>query len=112
MTHSQDSSSESAAALETAALLAAATQWARHDPDPATAADLNRLAERAAQDPDAAAELADSFDGNLQFGTAGLRAVMGPGPNRMNRTVVRRAAAGVAAHLLELAKGSLNAPDT
>lgn len=112
VTHSQDSSSESAAALETAALLAAATQWARHDPDPATAADLNRLAERAAQDPDAAAELADSFDGNLQFGTAGLRAVMGPGPNRMNRTVVRRAAAGVAAHLLELAKGSLNAPDT
>jgi len=111
VTHSQDSSSESAAALETAALLAAAAQWARHDPDPATAAGLNRLAERAAQDPDAAAELADSFDGNLQFGTAGLRAVMGPGPNRMNRTVVRRAAAGVAAHLLELAKGSLNAHD-
>ncbi|EMY33681.1 phosphomannomutase, partial [Arthrobacter crystallopoietes BAB-32] len=33
-------------------------------------------------------------------GTAGLRAALGPGPNRMNRVVVRRAAAGVARYLV------------
>ncbi|MCC9067050.1 phospho-sugar mutase [Arthrobacter cryoconiti] len=81
----------------------AATQWAQNDPDPATAAQLQDLLRLSATDSAAAAELADSFAGNLQFGTAGLRAAMGPGPNRMNRTVVRRAAAGVAAHLLRLA---------
>ena len=46
-------------------------------------------------------ELADSFSGTLQFGTAGLRAALGPGPNRMNRVVVRRAAAGFAAFLTD-----------
>nr|WP_256939449.1 phospho-sugar mutase [Arthrobacter sp. BF1] len=80
---------------------AAAGQWAAHDPDPATAAQLLDLIAAAPADP---AELADSFAGNLAFGTAGLRAAMGPGPNRMNKVVVRRAAAGVAAHLLALAK--------
>ncbi|MFQ4149641.1 phospho-sugar mutase [Arthrobacter sp. LAPM80] len=105
MNHSSDATSESNAALESAALAEAALQWADHDPNPATATQLRGLAERAASGADAAAELADSFDGNLQFGTAGLRAAMGPGPNRMNRTVVRRAAAGVAAHLLDLAAG-------
>ncbi|WP_218711804.1 phospho-sugar mutase [Arthrobacter sp. BF1] len=84
-----------------AALQAAAGQWAAHDPDPATAAQLLDLIAAAPADP---AELADSFAGNLAFGTAGLRAAMGPGPNRMNKVVVRRAAAGVAAHLLALAK--------
>lgn len=102
MRHLNEFRSESNAALEAAALKTAATQWATHDPDPATAAQLQALI--ASTDPSDAAELADSFAGDLQFGTAGLRAAMGPGPNRMNKVVIRRAAAGVAAHLLALAQ--------
>ncbi|MGO4384973.1 phospho-sugar mutase [Specibacter sp. RAF43] len=85
------------------AVLRTAAAWAANDPDAATATALRALVESAATEVPAAAELADCFAGGLQFGTAGLRAVMGPGPNRMNRVVVRRAAAGVAAHLLHLA---------
>ncbi|MDD0857202.1 hypothetical protein NHF46_04175 [Arthrobacter alpinus] len=108
MRHVNENQSESASALEIAALQAAAGQWAAHDPDPATAAQLLELIAAAPADP---TELADSFAGNLAFGTAGLRAAMGPGPNRMNKVVVRRAAAGVAAHLLALAKEAVEPED-
>ncbi|MEO6571182.1 MAG: phospho-sugar mutase [Ilumatobacteraceae bacterium] len=46
-------------------------------------------------------ELAERFDGRLQFGTAGLRAAVGAGPQRMNRLVVQQAAAGLAQYLLD-----------
>ena len=39
--------------------------------------------------------LAERFAGRLMFGTAGLRAAVGAGPLRMNRLVVRQAAAGL-----------------
>ena len=48
---------------------------------------------------------ADAFAGTLQFGTAGLRGKLGPGPNRMNRVVVSRAAAGLAQYLLDQGQG-------
>ncbi len=81
-------------------LISAARVWARQDPDPVTAASLDELADQAAEGiPAARQQLEDSFNGTLQFGTAGLRAALGPGPNRMNRVVVRRAAAGFAAFL-------------
>ncbi|WP_449341879.1 phospho-sugar mutase, partial [Streptomyces aurantiogriseus] len=51
-------------------------------------------------------ELAARFSGTLQFGTAGLRGELGAGPMRMNRAVVIRAAAGLAAYLK--AKGEQN----
>ena len=50
---------------------------------------------------ESAGQLADRFAGRLQFGTAGLRAAVGAGPMRMNRLVVRQAAAGLGAWLLD-----------
>ncbi len=77
-----------------------AGQWADEDPDPATAAELReRIRAAEAGDREAASELADAFAGTLQFGTAGLRGKLGPGPQRMNRVVVSRAAAGLAQYL-------------
>ena len=88
-------------------LLDTARAWLVEDPDPATAAELSALVARVeAGDSDAEAELADAFDGTLQFGTAGLRGRLGPGSNRMNRIVVARAAAGLAAYLVAHGGGS------
>ena len=44
-------------------------------------------------------ELKDRFGSDLQFGTAGMRGIMGAGSNRLNRYTVRRAAQGMASWL-------------
>lgn len=76
--------------------------WIDDDPDPTTAAELVALlAQAQAGNAEADDELADRFSGTLEFGTAGLRGAMGGGPNRMNRAVVIRAAAGLTAWLKE-----------
>ncbi|MFB8269321.1 MULTISPECIES: phospho-sugar mutase [unclassified Streptomyces] len=75
-------------------LLARAEAWLAEDPDPETREELAKLIESA----DTKA-LTERFAGTLQFGTAGLRGELGAGPMRMNRSVVIRAAAGLAAYL-------------
>lgn len=68
--------------------------WIADDPDQKTAAELQTLL-----DADDEATLKKYFNGFLQFGTAGLRGPIGPGPSCMNRAVVGRAAAGIAAYM-------------
>lgn len=80
--------------------LAAAERWRAADPDPETRTELERLI--AAGDGAALCEL---FASPVRFGTAGLRALVGPGASRMNRAVIRRTTAGVARYLLRRAQG-------
>ncbi|QKW29109.1 phospho-sugar mutase [Streptomyces seoulensis] len=86
-------------------LIAQAKAWLAEDPDPDTRAELAELIEA-----NATKELAARFAGTLQFGTAGLRGELGAGPLRMNRSVVIRAAAGLAAYLKK--QGVLHGDDT
>ena len=79
-----------------AQLLAEVQAWIADDPDPKTAAELTRLV----ADGDEAT-LNKYFAGFLQFGTAGLRGPIGPGPSCMNRAVVGRTAAGLVAYMKE-----------
>jgi len=68
--------------------------WIADDPDPKTAAELSGLLEAGDEET-----LKKYFNGFLQFGTAGLRGPIGPGPSCMNRAVVGRAAAGIASYM-------------
>ncbi|WP_187697861.1 phospho-sugar mutase [Cellulomonas telluris] len=108
--------------------------WVADDPDPETAQELTDLLRTAREHPvdswppredepvapeehqarEASArareDLAERFSGLLQFGTAGLRGELAGGPHRMNRAVVIRAAAGLAAHLLGELEGDARPP--
>jgi phosphomannomutase len=79
----------------TLTLIERARQWAETDPDPATRLQAEALI--AAGDP---RQLEEHFGGLLEFGTAGLRAKVGPGSLRMNAAVVRQATWAVAQDLL------------
>ena len=77
-----------------AELRAEVNAWIADDPDPKTAAELTALLESGDEQT-----LEKYFSGFLQFGTAGLRGPVGPGPYCMNRAVVGRTAAGISAYM-------------
>ena len=78
-----------------------ARDWMQHDPDPQTRAATADMLAR--EDHEA---LRDHFGSRLQFGTAGLRASLGPGPNRMNRALVRQVTLGLADYLTTRISGA------
>ena len=71
-----------------------ARAWIAKDPDPETRAELETLVAR-----NDVAALRERFAGRLEFGTAGLRGLLGAGPMRMNRLTVSHATAGLCAWL-------------
>ncbi|KAF6767238.1 Alpha-D-phosphohexomutase, C-terminal [Kalmanozyma brasiliensis GHG001] len=77
-------------------LLTQAKAWLEKDPDPTTKDQLAKLI-----DSNNIKELQSSFRGRLEFGTAGLRGVMGVGPSKMNLLTVLETTAGLAEHLLK-----------
>jgi len=80
-------------------LLTTARAWLAAEPDADMRDELGAVIIAAERGDDA--DLVERFGGRLQFGTAGLRAAVAAGPMRMNRLVVRQAAAGLGQWLLE-----------
>jgi len=83
-------------------LIAFAKAWAAADTEAHHVADtMERIGLAEKGKP---ADLIETFGQWLNFGTAGLRGVFGPGPNRMNRRMVRLTTAGLADYLLTTAE--------
>lgn len=76
-------------------ILAKAQSWLVEDFDESTRKEVARLI---AEDPD---EVVESFYRDLEFGTGGLRGIMGVGSNRMNKYTVGMATQGLANYLLK-----------
>ncbi len=54
-------------------------------------------------------EINDAFYRDLEFGTAGIRGILGPGSNRLNKQIVKKATVGFALYLLETYKNAKEA---
>ena len=80
-------------------IMAVAQTWLTDEFDAETQAQVRRMME--AEDK---TELIDSFYRTLEFGTGGLRGIMGPGTNRMNKYIVAQATQGYANYLNKVAR--------
>ena len=76
-------------------LIAVAQNWASHDPDLKTKKQVEELIAN-----NNIEKLSELFAGDLEFGTAGLRAEIDAGQSRMNRAVVIRATFGLCQYLI------------
>lgn len=70
--------------------------WIEDDPDPRTREQLQGWLDSNLID-----EIKPCFQGFLEFGTAGLRGPLGPGPSRMNRAVVSKTAYGISQFMVK-----------
>lgn len=82
-------------------VIATAQTWLDGNYDEDTKAAVRKMLE--AEDK---TELIDSFYRTLEFGTGGLRGIMGPGTNRMNKYIVAQATQGYANYLLKTQKAN------
>lgn len=83
-------------------LIAEVKSWIAEDPDPKTRSQLQEWLDQGKSD-----EIAGCFQGFLEFGTAGLRGALGPGPSRMNRAVVSKTAYGLGSFMKKRGLGSI-----
>ena len=72
-----------------------AMAWTEEPFDEITRAEVKQLIASGGE------ELVESFYTDLEFGTGGLRGLMGPGTNRMNRYTVAQATQGLAQYILK-----------
>ena len=75
--------------------------WLARDPDADSRAELQALIDAGNH-----SELEHRFASRLEFGTAGLRGVVGAGPAMMNRLVIRETSAGLGDYLLREVAGA------
>ena len=75
-------------------------QWLNGNYDRKTKAEIQSLL-----DKQATTELTDAFYKNLEFGTGGLRGIMGAGSNRINKYTIGTATQGLANYLNKKYKG-------
>jgi phosphoglucomutase len=71
-------------------------QWLNGNYDQATKDEIQAL-----MDKEASTELTDAFYRSLEFGTGGLRGIMGAGSNRINKYTIGTATQGLANYLLK-----------
>ena len=74
-------------------IISRAQAWINSNLDKEIKTEVQRLIDN---DP---TELADAFYRDLEFGTGGLRGIMGVGTNRMNKVTVAMATQGLANYL-------------
>ncbi len=85
-----------------ATTIAKINSWLSGNFDQQTKDEITRLQK------DNAAELEDAFYRNLEFGTGGLRGIMGVGTNRMNKYTVGMATQGFANYLKQSFSGEIS----
>ena len=89
--------------------LAILEEWlAQEELDPPVRAELEELKSRFEEDPseDTAGEVYDRFYRFMEFGTAGMRGIMGAGANRINIHTIRKISQGYAEYLNEITAGA------
>lgn len=82
--------------MDSTTILASAKQYMAEETDPSFAKEVEELIAKNDEK-----ELFDRFYRQLEFGTGGLRGIIGGGTNRMNPTVIKKATQGLADYIIE-----------